>query len=140
VREGLAAAAIDALTASIAILDRDGVIVGVNAAWQAFARSAHCSDPQSFLGVNYLSVCDRAAQDHCSEAAAAADRIRRCIAGEVEQSEFEYSCDSPTERRWFLGRATRTSGTGELCVVAHVNITRKRAGEIRSPRTSTTRQ
>ena len=40
---------------------------------------------------------------------------------------MEYACDSPTEQRWFVGRATRFAGIGPVrVVVTHQNITTRK--------------
>ena len=54
---GALGAILDALPAHIALIDRDGVILAVNAAWRRFAASNGMLDASFGLGQNYLEVC-----------------------------------------------------------------------------------
>lgn len=123
--------AFDALSAHIAILDEQGTILVVNAAWRRFAAGNHLMMAAEGVGWNYLRLCEAAKGEGAEEAHAVAAGIRRVM--EKEQGEFalEYPCHSPTEQRWFIVRVTRFQGEGPVrVVVAHENITdRKRAEE-----------
>jgi PAS domain S-box-containing protein len=122
---------LDSLSAYIAIVDESGEIVAVNDVWRKFAE-ANGGDPKKVAeGANYLQVCDAATGLHAEEAAAFASGIRAVLSGRQESFEMEYPCHSPTERRWFMGRVTRFSGSEtRRAVIAHENITeRKLAGE-----------
>jgi len=85
------------------------------------------------VGANYLDVCDSSTGHYGEEAATVAAGIRAIIRGEQEDFALEYPCHSPTEKRWFLVRATRFGGNGPLrVVVSHETITaRKLADEER---------
>ena len=49
---------LDSLTAHIAVLNAQGVIVAVNKAWRQFGRDNGLPEPSlSMLGVNYLDTC-----------------------------------------------------------------------------------
>jgi PAS domain S-box-containing protein len=131
--ERFARAALDALSAHIAILDADGVIIDVNRAWQEFAeRNCALGVGRRAIGAaygvgrNYLFVCDAAAAagDDRETARAAADGIRRVLAGARDEFYLEYPCHSPTAQRWFALRVTRfAGGPPARFVVAHENIT-----------------
>jgi hypothetical protein len=64
-------AAFDALAAHIAVLDAQGAIVAVNAAWKEFGR-ARGAQPAIWggIGLNYLDVCRRAAAESAEVAEA----------------------------------------------------------------------
>lgn len=49
---------IDALSASIVILDRDGMIVRANRAWRHLMEQSHCRFPEHGIGTRYASVYD----------------------------------------------------------------------------------
>jgi hypothetical protein len=53
----LVAVAFDALSSHIAVLDAEGKILLVNAAWRCFAIQNGGSDQQAFVGTNYLEAC-----------------------------------------------------------------------------------
>jgi two-component system, NarL family, sensor kinase len=124
--------ALDALTAHIAVVDAQGVIVAVNEAWRRFARENASVDPAAYLGANYLTVCEkshRRGEDESAEAVL--QGLRAVIAGKQAEFVIEYPCHSPNEQRWFSLRVTRFAGQGPArLVLAHENITeRKRAEE-----------
>jgi two-component system cell cycle sensor histidine kinase/response regulator CckA len=121
--ERLGHAALDALTAQVAILDERGVILATNRAWRNFATQNGLPTAQVSEGVNYLAACDQAAPA-ATEAAQMAQGLRKVIAGEKPEFILEYPCHSPTEQRWFLCRVTRFASGGPVrVVVAHENIT-----------------
>ena len=51
-------AALDALSAHIAVLDADGTIRAVNAAWRRFADANGFRGARFGVGSNYLDVCE----------------------------------------------------------------------------------
>jgi two-component system NarL family sensor kinase len=128
--EGLLRSTIDALSAHIAMLDESGRIIAVNEAWRRFGREAGLSDTAHGVGTNYLEVCERAAAEAPS-AAAAAQGLRAIMAGERREFRMEYPCTGPSGTRWFQLRVTRPLDTQEdRLVVAHEDITEiKRAEE-----------
>ncbi|MBA3670646.1 MAG: PAS domain-containing protein [Gemmatimonadaceae bacterium] len=93
---------LDALADHVALLNRDGEVVGVNRAWLDFATSNGYHSGGTGLGTNYLQVCDRATGDHAAEARHAAAGIRQVLVGDVESFELEYPCHAPNEERWFV--------------------------------------
>jgi len=109
---------LNALTAHIAVLDADGVIVAVNNAWSRFAAANGATSATAFVGANYLSACG-SAEDTTTG-------IRALLRGDRDEFSVEYPCDSPEERRWFMLRATRLA---RGAVVAHENITERKLME-----------
>ncbi len=116
---------LNALRASIAVLDARGIVVAVNEAWIRFARENGATDERSFLGTDYLSVCERAlASGHDDALAEMTAKLRALLQGEGDQVSMEYPCDSPAGRRWFSMRATPSpGGAGAGVVVAHEDVT-----------------
>ncbi len=130
VTEGFLQAVVDALPSHIAILDGEGVIVAVNAAWRGFARGNDMADPDYGVGANYLEVCRRACGDHAEEAPSVAAAFGELLRDERTAFHLEYPCHSPEEERWFLLQATRFfEGGRPFAVVAHHNITERRMAE-----------
>jgi diguanylate cyclase (GGDEF)-like protein/PAS domain S-box-containing protein len=124
------AAIIDALPANIVLLDTQGVIVSANASWRHFADANELSDPQYGLGDNYLEICDNATGEHAFGAAQVAAGIRSVLDGAAKVFSFEYPCDSPLEKRWFLLTVTPMDDERPVGVVAmHLNITARKRGE-----------
>lgn len=114
----------DASAANKAVLDRDGTIIHVNAAWRHFAGRNGAHSPTHYCGDNYLRVCDQATGLFSAEAAHVAAGIRAVIAGQLEQFQIEYPCNSLTEERWFSLNVTPFAETApRRVVVAHHDIT-----------------
>ena len=110
------------------VIDRFGVILYVNRAWIEFAIANGLGAPQ-WVGENYLYACDRAVKSGDISAGAAADAIKSVINGANLVTNFEYSCHSPSEQRWFLMR-TCAFAASEAYLISHQNITdRKLADE-----------
>ena len=114
---------LDALSAHIAILDSKGFILATNRTWRDFAI-ANAARVEVGVGANYLDACDNATGPCSEESAAVAIGIRGVIRGEHADFALEYPCHSPSEKRWFMARATRFTGDGPVrVVIAHENIT-----------------
>ena len=123
---------LDSLLSHVAILDEDGSIIAVNAAWRRYARCNGGDEGFCGLGVNYLHACDAASGDQASEASEVAIGIRDVVAGRRDAFYLEYPCHSPVERQWYSLRATRFEVAGEVrAVVAHDDITPRKLAEIR---------
>jgi hypothetical protein len=92
---------IDALSSRICVLDENGAIVAVNAAWRQFAGTNASTtaaegdrpgtDPSSGLceGANYLAVCDQTTGAVAQEAAGLATGICAIIAGTCAECSME---------------------------------------------------
>lgn len=116
--------ALDALSAHIAILDEDGVIVGVNAAWRRFADgNAYATGGNYGLGCNYLAICDTSTGRNSKEAPLVGDAIRQILDGRLDEYWLEYPCHSKTEKRWFIVQVARFEWSGAArVIVAHQNV------------------
>lgn len=128
-RNDLWLATLDALPESVAVLDEVGTIVAVNRAWRDFAL-ANGGSAES-LGASYLSVCDQAAGEDPS-AAAAGSAIRSLLTGAGNAFECVYPCHSPERERWFSMRAVLLGvSSSMLIVVTHHEITERRQAQQR---------
>lgn len=139
----LADAVLDALTASICVVDENGTIVATNEAWRRFARQNGGSG--SYLGVNYAEVCFRAASSGQSPARRFGQAVRDVLTGSRDHFEAEYPCHAPDERRWFLGRVTPLvldtgeDGTARVgAVISHQDITERKLLELKLRRLAET--
>ena len=121
---GRRAPSIDELPEHVALLDRSGTIMAVNTAWKRFARNNGAEPSKVSEGANYLGVCDRATGEQSEYARIFAEGLRSVLFGREERFAMEYPCHSPTERRWFVGRALPLPQKGlPIAIVAHENIT-----------------
>jgi PAS domain S-box-containing protein len=117
----------DSLSAHIAILDKNGCIVHVNAAWRTFGESNGLQCNTHCLGVNYLELCDSASGGNSEEASLTSQAIRDVLAGVQQEARIEYPCNGPDEKRWFLLKVTKFEAEGDVWVVlAHENITERK--------------
>lgn len=123
---------LQALPMQLAVLEHDGTIVFVNAAWQTFARENGAAElAETSVGRNYLAVCDRSEGAWSERASEARLGIAAVLAGTLPHFTLEYPCHSPTERRWFLLYAAPLPGRAGRAVVAHLNITGRKLLEER---------
>ncbi|MCX7143916.1 MAG: PAS domain S-box protein, partial [Proteobacteria bacterium] len=129
--ERFAQATVNALSASLAILDEQGTVIAVNRAWADFSQANGFEPKGVSEGSNYLAVCDAAAGANSEGAAEMAAGIRSVLSGVRDEFVLEYPCNSPTQERWFLGRVTRFPGAGAVrIVVVHENVTAIKHAEV----------
>lgn len=120
-------AILDALPAHIALLDAQGLIISVNAAWRRFASANAIQHSGDGVGLNYLAICDDAQGSEASEAHQVAQGIRSVMAGDVETFSMEYSCRSLTGQQWFLMTVTPLADDGpDGAVVVHLDVTKEK--------------
>ncbi|MFC1844273.1 LuxR C-terminal-related transcriptional regulator [Thermodesulfobacteriota bacterium] len=120
-REDFCGEIIDSLSAHIAVLDKNGVIILTNRAWQEFGAANNLQGPQNSLGQNYLVVSEQAKETgHII-----AQGIRKVISGELQEFFTNYPCHSPAEKRWFAMRVVRLQiiGRESQVIVSHEDIT-----------------
>mgnify|MGYP001607333086 CR=1 FL=1 len=113
---------LNSLSAHICVLDRNGVILKTNDAWNEFAR-CNANRGVSSLGVgqNYLDVCRHAIAGGQSTAQIILKGVEAVLAGSEPYFTQEYACHSPQEKRWFLMRVTPLKDTKGV-VIAHTDI------------------
>lgn len=118
---------LNSLTSAVVVLDEFGNISATNELWQRSERENGLGDNARW---NYLTVCDTSWRSSGNtDAQAAADGIRRVLAGGTAEFSLEYPCHSPNRRRWFLMRVTPLGGAKRGAVVAHEDITERKLSE-----------
>jgi PAS domain S-box-containing protein len=128
-RHALLQSTIDALSAHVAVIDRGGTIVAVNAAWRRFAAANGYRADDHGVGANYLRICNEV-QGESSEAASVAAGLQAMLDGGSEMLRVEYACHGPAATRWFQLRATRFgSGDDTRFVLAHEDVTEIKRAE-----------
>jgi two-component system, chemotaxis family, CheB/CheR fusion protein len=131
-------AIVDSLPQHVAVLDSQGVIVMVNAAWRSFAlANGDESLGHTGPGCNYLKVCEAAAAVD-SDARLAHEGIADVLAGRRPSFSLQYPCHGvrgdTVDPRWFLMHAAPVDHRGGGAVVSHANITPWVAGGPEGPR------
>ncbi|ACZ13188.1 sensor domain-containing diguanylate cyclase [Sulfurospirillum deleyianum] len=122
-------AILNSMTEQIAVLDFEGNIVFVNQSWIDFSLN-NDAKPIEWESVNYLKICEHAAQHGDTGASKALKGILKIIHKEEESFYLEYPCHSPTQKRWFMMRVTPLlSFEQSYVVIAHHNITERKIAE-----------
>jgi len=120
----LARTVIDSLSAHIAILDENGVILETNNAWRDFAVKSGMPENHDDRGSNYLAICEATIGSDADDGRKVAAGIRAVIDGEVEEFLYDYPCHSEDGPHWYYMRAIRMAGDGPVRVVSsHEEIT-----------------
>jgi diguanylate cyclase (GGDEF)-like protein len=126
----LKVAALDALSARVAVIDVDGTVLTVNHAWRAFAaRRALPAHARVDVGGDYLAAVDQGTLDLPGSAlpAAAAAGVRSVVSGERPRYQCEYALPCPGGPQWFMMVVTSLGGAGfGPAVVAHIEIAGRR--------------
>lgn len=124
----------DSVLDHLAVLDCEGKVIAVNAAWRQFARehggTDDLSDDRLGVGANYLDVCRTATAPHASDAMLAYDGINKVLRGQAHSFSLEYPCELPTgEPRWFHMTVTPLRRAAGGAVVAHSNVTARKLAQ-----------
>jgi DNA-binding CsgD family transcriptional regulator len=120
----LARTVLNSLSAHIAILDENGVILETNKAWQIYAVKSGLRETYDHRGVNYLEICDATTGSEAVDAGKVAQGIRAVIRGDLEEFLFDYPCHSEDGPHWYYMRTIRMAGPGPVrVVVSHEEIT-----------------
>ncbi|WP_051309295.1 helix-turn-helix domain-containing protein [Desulfogranum japonicum] len=134
--ELLARTILNSLTAHVAILDEEGYILETNRSWKKFAEENEFQMRPGTLKINYLNICDTADGYSADESHSVAKGIRDVIDGKIDEFVQDYPCHSPTEKRWFYMRVTRSPESGPIrIVVSHENITALKLAEEKQHKT-----
>jgi DNA-binding CsgD family transcriptional regulator len=120
----LARTVLNSLSAHIAILDQNGVIIETNTAWRNYANNSGLPEDHDDRGINYLAVCDATKGSDADDARKVAEGIRAVIRGELEEFLYDYPCHSEDSPHWYYMRIIRMKGAGPVrVVISHEEIT-----------------
>ena len=115
---------VNSLSAHVAVLSENGVIIETNRAWQKFAAENDMDGRFDSIGINYFDICQGAADAGDEEGELVALGIRKVLSGELQEFVSQYPCHSPGKRRWYNLRILPYLSEGEhKVVVVHENIT-----------------
>ena|GEM_PF-1097194 len=132
--ESFKTAILDSVAAEIAVVDRAGTILAVNAQWRCFAldNSLRPGQPPSNtdVGANYLEACDPHDGHASVGAALARDGIQRVLDGRAPNFRLDYPCHSPGQQRWFTMMARPLGADHHSAVViTHTDISAVKLAE-----------
>lgn len=119
---------LDSIPSHIAVLDTNGNIVAVNAAWRHFGKANGAADDaaqaRTGVGANYLAACADPAADLAEQTSRCREALLGVLAGRAPSFTMEYPCASPTQENWYLMTASPLPG-GEGAVVVHTDVTER---------------
>ncbi len=125
---------LDSVSAEIAVLNRDGIIIMVNQPWRRFAleNAPESGKPsaKTDIGTNYLDICmagiGNSTHDD-DDGLICYQGIQAALEGKASGFTMEYPCDSPGKPRWFSMVVTQLNSESsthiEGVVVTHTDIT-----------------
>ena len=120
----LCCAVFNSFSEHIAILEPDGSIKAVNAAWESYTQSNGGSLQQTGVGNNYLQICDESARSGDDDAAIVGQNLEQILQGRMNHFCYEYPCHSPTQRQWYIFKCWPLPWQGSTCaVVSHRDAT-----------------
>jgi PAS domain S-box-containing protein len=127
-------AILNSVASQVAVLDRDGVIVALNDAWQRFALENGTppgKPPENTqVGSNYLDICQASQGDSTEGAIEACNGILAVLEDRLPAFSLEYPCHSPAEQRWFTLSVTPLLVESRGVVIVHTNITERKQFEL----------
>jgi two-component system, NarL family, sensor kinase len=115
---------LDAMSAEIALIDHDGVIVAVNEAWRRSIAKMGRQFPRHGVGTTYAEVC--AAVSPAFDEMAIARGLRELTAGRIRRYSraFALNGDESEALRWIQLRITQFEhGGGTYFVATHEDVT-----------------
>jgi len=134
---------LDSLSAHIAIVDAEGVILDTNRAWREYAVNSGMPEGYDSIGENYLHICDASEGEESEHAHVVAGGIREVINGLTDEFLYDYPCHGTDGPHWYYLRAIHMSGEGPpRVVISHEDITALKLSEeaLRESEAQLTRQ
>jgi len=114
---------VHSLSAHVAVLDDQGVIIETNRAWQEYGAENGIQGKKDCIGLNYLAICEKAQEAGELEGEVVAGGIHKVLTGELQEFVTQYPCHSPTQRRWFNLRILPYLSENEhRIIIVHENI------------------
>lgn len=128
---------LDAFPFQTAVLNDQGIILGVNVAWSKFNAANPPLYGRGAPGANYIEVCEQSFERGVSGSECVLQGLKQVLAQESKEFRAEYPCHTPEQRRWFairiatLGGSMQRAGEGpRRLMVIHEDITMRVVGEI----------
>ena len=122
------------LTSAVAVLDRTGRIIAVNAGWTSLASEVGGSTETTSVGVDYLGVFRRAVSGRVPFAGEALAGIEAVLDGSRPAFVLEYAYRAVAPERWFSMSVAPLRRPEGGAIVAHTEITERRRAEMEAQR------
>ncbi len=129
--QALLQSTLDALSTQIAILDRRGVVIAANAAWQRFGSAGPNSDRRCGVGTSYFDYWENACETS-TDAIGVMSGLLSVLKGDHEEFRREYPSGDDAAAGWFQLRMSRFGrGDALKLVIAHEDVTEVKRSEER---------
>jgi signal transduction histidine kinase/integral membrane sensor domain MASE1 len=123
------------LSSSVAVLNRDGQIVHVNATWsRATAAPGGPAPGEAGVGASLLQVWQRAGREGNPCAAEAASGILAVLRGERAGLTLEYASGNGTGERWFVMSVVPLDRPEGGAIVSCTDLTERKRAELDAQR------
>lgn len=114
----------DSLSASVALIDREGNILRVNEAWRQFGgANGACEALSTGQRLNYFRTLEKAVADNAAGARVILENMQRLIHADIDSFSIDYPCHAAAAQRWFQLSVTRMQDAQGQYVIAHTDIT-----------------
>jgi transcriptional regulator with GAF, ATPase, and Fis domain/ABC-type uncharacterized transport system substrate-binding protein len=122
---------LDSLSYHIAVLDRQGVVLDVNASWKRHAaeKASPCAEISDF-GADYLAVCRQAADSGDPLAHSVLEGVLSVLAGRSTEFTLEYPSHTPDRNHWFIMRVVPFSSRKGGAILSLIENTERKLAQI----------
>ncbi|MDP2368094.1 diguanylate cyclase, partial [Rhodoferax sp.] len=125
-------AVFDSLSAQLAVLDRDGIVIQTNAAWRAYALGHGLAGEPEFVGACYADFLDGMTGKHLPTLRGALAGIAAVASGEATRFQLPQPFFSTRDQRWFSMTVTAVQDAQQRIVVSHEDVTPLKLAELAS--------
>ena len=125
-------AVFDSLSAQLAVLDRDGIVIQTNAAWRAYALRHGVAGAPEFVGGNYVDYLDGMTGKHLPTLHGALAGIAAVASGEATRFQLPQPFFSNRDQRWFGMTVAAMQDVQQRLVVSHEDVTALKLAELAS--------
>lgn len=125
-------AVFNSLSAQLAVLDRDGIVIQTNSAWRTYALGHAVPGAPEFVGGCYFHYLDCMTGQHQPTLRAALAGIAAVASGEAQRYQLPQPFFAPDDQRWFNMTVTAVQDEQERIVVSHEDVTQLKLAELAS--------
>jgi signal transduction histidine kinase len=127
-RARLADSILGSIAHRLVVVDRDGMILWANAAWNTAASQGHAVEPVQ-ADESYFEWCGRAIVDGSADLGALREGVARVARREAPLYEATLRLSAAGREEWLLLNATPLRHASDGAVVAHIGMTPEKAGD-----------
>ena len=121
---------LDSLASNIAVISPDGRIAATNAAWMENGKLYEADPAKIGIGVDYLSVCERAFAEGEADAGKALLGIQAVLHGPDDYFDMEYRLGPKEEQKWFHMKVRPLKTRERGAVILHLDVTALKSAEL----------